>query len=97
MFGIQISQTISNDIKAVNSKMASEKSINNMYLIVRIRFWKLENSSIYVRMYLSFVETEAGESANFSNNFAKTWSKWYGTPLVSQIGSLAEYSLERNK
>ena len=47
--------------------------------------------------YLSLVETADGESPNFSNSFAKTCNKWYGTPLVNQIGSLAEYKLEKNK
>ena len=45
--------------------------------------------------YLSLVETADGESPNFSNSFAKTCNKWYGTPLVNQIGSLAEYKLEK--
>ena len=58
---------------------------------------KLGSKLCAKRPYLSLLETADGESPNFSSSFAKTCNKWYGTPLVNQIGSLAEYKLEKNK
>ena len=58
------------------------------YLVVD----KVDKKSL-VENYRSLDATEAGESANFSDNLAKTCNKWYGAPLVSQIGSLAVYNL----
>ena len=43
--------------------------------------------------YLSLDGTFEGDSANFSDNLAKTRNRWYGAPLVSHTGSLAVYNL----